>query len=372
MDVQNHLAELRTRRGISAARLANEIGVSRQTIYAIEAGTYVPNTSVSLKLARVLEVQVEDIFHLEIENPDEFSEIEFHLLGRADETTAQPGQPVQLVRVGTEVVGVPPEPGVWSLPSSDGVLVASRPKQPPRAQVTSNHWDTPNRVLIAGCDPSASILGRALNSQGIDLLVSYQNSSDSLELLSQGLVHFAGTHLVDKASGEFDLARVRNLAGKNYVNVYAYAVWEEGIVVANGNPKNINSVADFARSGIHIVNREPGAGCRHLLDSLLRSQNIATGRVHGYTKIAYGHLPAARCIQQGEADACISTRAVARTLGLGFISLVHRPYHLVVRRKSLKLAGVQALIDMLSRTSFRREVEVATGYDMHQAGELIS
>src|ERR1035438_5580306 len=42
--IQNRLAETRKRRGVGAAGLAGRVGVSRQTIYAIEAGTYVPNT----------------------------------------------------------------------------------------------------------------------------------------------------------------------------------------------------------------------------------------------------------------------------------------------------------------------------------------
>src|ERR1700693_5042143 len=43
MEVTTRLAELRTKRGLGAAQLADKIGVSRQTVYAIEAGTYVPN-----------------------------------------------------------------------------------------------------------------------------------------------------------------------------------------------------------------------------------------------------------------------------------------------------------------------------------------
>ena len=40
------------------------VGISRQTIYAMEAASYVPNTAVALKLARALEVGVEDLFAL--------------------------------------------------------------------------------------------------------------------------------------------------------------------------------------------------------------------------------------------------------------------------------------------------------------------
>ena len=62
--VQTNLAAMRKARGIGAAELANKVGITRQTIYAIEAGTYLPNTEVTLQLARHLEVAVEELFSL--------------------------------------------------------------------------------------------------------------------------------------------------------------------------------------------------------------------------------------------------------------------------------------------------------------------
>ena len=65
MRTRNQLRELRDRRALGAAELARLVGVSRQTIYAIEAGDYVTNTAVALQLARVLEASVEELFRLE-------------------------------------------------------------------------------------------------------------------------------------------------------------------------------------------------------------------------------------------------------------------------------------------------------------------
>src|SRR5437764_11478638 len=59
------VAEFRKKRGIPAAELARRVGISRQTIYAIEDGTYIPKTTIALQLARILEVRVEDLFTLE-------------------------------------------------------------------------------------------------------------------------------------------------------------------------------------------------------------------------------------------------------------------------------------------------------------------
>jgi len=73
-EIQNSLTSLRRKRGISAARLAESVGISRQTIYAIEADSFAPNTAVALRLARALEVSVEQVFTLADSSPAPRSE----------------------------------------------------------------------------------------------------------------------------------------------------------------------------------------------------------------------------------------------------------------------------------------------------------
>ncbi|MBP1612943.1 helix-turn-helix transcriptional regulator [Bacteroides ihuae] len=50
---------------ITQQQLAEMIGVSRQTINAIEANKYVPSTVLALKIAKVCSKKVEDVFFLE-------------------------------------------------------------------------------------------------------------------------------------------------------------------------------------------------------------------------------------------------------------------------------------------------------------------
>ena len=52
MGTRTRLHSIRQQRGIAAAELAKLAGVARQTIYAIEAGDYVPNTAVALQMAQ--------------------------------------------------------------------------------------------------------------------------------------------------------------------------------------------------------------------------------------------------------------------------------------------------------------------------------
>ena len=61
----NNLRVLRAMVNISQAQLADAIGVSRQTINAMEKGKYVPSTVLALKLAGYFKKSVEEIFTLE-------------------------------------------------------------------------------------------------------------------------------------------------------------------------------------------------------------------------------------------------------------------------------------------------------------------
>jgi putative molybdopterin biosynthesis protein len=155
------------------------------------------------------------------------------------------------------------------------------------------------------------------------------------------------------------------------VKVVTFAVWEQGFVVAAGNPKSIRTVEDLTRKDVRTMNREKGAGSRELLDRLLHQAGIPTDRLNGYDRIAYGHLPAALAVSLGDADCCIATRSAARAFGLGFVPLATERYDLVLRRQYSKLPAVEALLDTLNRASIRRKLEILAGYDTRHTGEVL-
>ena len=63
--MKNSIKVERARFDMTQADLAREIGVSRQSINAIEKGKYVPSAVLALKIALVFKKPVEDIFSLE-------------------------------------------------------------------------------------------------------------------------------------------------------------------------------------------------------------------------------------------------------------------------------------------------------------------
>ncbi len=63
-ELLNRLREMRELRGWTQAELAVRIGVSRKTVNTIENRVFVPSTLIALKLARALEVPVEELFSI--------------------------------------------------------------------------------------------------------------------------------------------------------------------------------------------------------------------------------------------------------------------------------------------------------------------
>ncbi|GAA2117131.1 helix-turn-helix transcriptional regulator [Streptomyces synnematoformans] len=61
--MDNELAFLRSGRGWSQARLAEELGVSRQTVISIERGRFDPSLPLAFRIARVFDRTIEDVFH---------------------------------------------------------------------------------------------------------------------------------------------------------------------------------------------------------------------------------------------------------------------------------------------------------------------
>lgn len=64
MGLGNHLKEYRARLGVNQQELGSMVGASRQTISLIERGDYSPSVTLALKIAKVCNVTVEELFQL--------------------------------------------------------------------------------------------------------------------------------------------------------------------------------------------------------------------------------------------------------------------------------------------------------------------
>src|ERR1051326_8173559 len=154
MNIRNSVAWVRESRGLSVAELAKRIGVTRQTVYAIEAGSYTPNTEVALRIARELEVPLDDLFQLAgTGRSDEADTIPSDYLGGLK---PEKGQAVRTCKVGSKWVSVPVSAAPYHLPEADGVIAQiHRSEGRPKVHLFSKEISSAKRLIIAGCDPAA-------------------------------------------------------------------------------------------------------------------------------------------------------------------------------------------------------------------------
>ena len=367
MNVESKLVQIRKSREISASELARRVAVSRQTIYAIEAGTYVPNTEVALRLARELQVSVDELFSLK-DTPAEAG----RLLQAEVLSTVKPpkGQPVRIGQVGARWVSVPVSAVPYYLPEADGVLQTGAGTN---LMVFDKGEAAQKRLVVAGCDPATAILARMVErASGVEIVSAGAPSKLALTWVADGKAHIAGSHLEDAKTGEFNLPFLRKqFPGEDFA-VVTFARWEEGWVVQSGNPKGVRNAQDLAGKDVRFVNREPGSGSRGLLDRLLTKAGVETARVQGYNRIAPGHLAAAYSVVSGEADVCLATRSAAQCFGLDFVPLHSERYDLVMRRKTADLPAVKAFLDVLQRGELRRKLETLAGYDTAESGRVVA
>ena len=74
MPLYNRLKEYRARQGVNQQEMGRLAGVSRQTISQIERGDYSPSVTLALKLAKLCQISVEDIFSYEEDENNETEE----------------------------------------------------------------------------------------------------------------------------------------------------------------------------------------------------------------------------------------------------------------------------------------------------------
>jgi putative molybdopterin biosynthesis protein len=369
-EIENHLREKRQSVGLSQKQLANMADITRQAVSAVEANQYSPATSVALQLARALRCRVEDLFT--IKSGGEI--IDGELIGslpRGDDKVR-----ARVTRVGDRLL-VRPLDGLGELISlsatADGLILGrGSDAKHAKVQLFEHRERLGRKVVVAGCDPAMFLAAEHLRKRDKDDLVPcLMGSSMAIGALKRGEVHVAGVHLADDRSGAWNLPYLqRNLTGIDCL-VVTFAHWEEGLILRQGNPKKIRSVADLARPAVKIVNREIGSGARRLLDRQLETGGIQTARIKGYGDEVPSHLEVASRVRAGLADAGIGVRAAASICGLDFVPLQRERYDLVIPKAHYEtLQGLRTLLDTIVSRPFRAELEALGGYDTRETGAM--
>jgi putative molybdopterin biosynthesis protein len=223
-------------------------------------------------------------------------------------------------------------------------------------------------IVFSGSHDLAIELLTNLLSDHLDILTLPIGSLDGLIALRQNLCNLSGAHLLDP-NGEYNLPFIRHFFPDRTMQVVTLAHREQGLIIAPGNPKAINSLADLMRGNVTFINRNPGSGTRLWLDYQLQAKGISPESIHGYENSVNTHTLCASQVQSGKADVSLGLRAAANQFGLDFIPLFHERYDLVFMQE--QSSSLLPLLDMIQTRSFRQNVDAMTGYDTTHSGEQI-
>lgn len=332
--------------GLTQAELAEQAGISRTAVTAIEGERLVPSVAAALALAEALGTTVEVLFGGGGKSDRPVTWAWEPSVSMRQFWQAEVGGQHWLYPADSSPMLTPLPDGQWQNESSIGPTSDSTAKQ---------------TLVVACCDPAAGLLASEYaHATGQRMLVLHRSSRQALELLREGKVHLAGLHLSTPEETERNAQIVRETLGTGY-QLLRVAQWQEGIAAASSS--RIKSVKGAIRSKLRWVGREPGSGARQCLDRLLGDR--AAPR-----RLARNHRGVAEAVCSGWADAGICVEVTSAEAGLMFLPVQEEAYDLCIPGAFLDDPRVQALLKVVRSANYRQTLANLPGYSTTQTGNL--
>lgn len=226
----------------------------------------------------------------------------------------------------------------------------------------------PPPIIGGSTDP---LLEWAARRSGSGLALLPEGSEAGLARLGANSAAIAAIHLHDMENDERANENAVGSRPELYdAVVIGFVQREQGLLVAPGNPKRLESIESAVTAGAKFGLRQPGAGAQLLLERMLSLADLKMADLKTPGAPYATGQDLAQAIRNGDVDCGLATRAVAAGLGLGFAPLTWERFDLVLRRRTYFQPGPQALFALLRTDEFRRQGDALTGYDFSDAGRV--
>lgn len=229
-----------------------------------------------------------------------------------------------------------------------------------------------NTIFAIGShDMTLDLVAQFLTERGRRFASANVGSQGGLIALRRGHAHLAGSHLLDPATGEYNIHAIQQYLPNTPVRLMTWVNRQQGLMVRPGNPKGIHTLQDLVRPDVTFSNRQHGAGTRLLLDFHLSQLHLSPFSINGYTQEEYTHLGVAAAVASGRADCGLGIPAAATALGLDFIPLYNERYDIIIPHTYLGDDLLTPFFDLIHDRDFRFAISSLPGYDLSQMGNLI-
>ena len=219
------------------------------------------------------------------------------------------------------------------------------------------------------------LLEWSLRESGSALATLNEGTMRGVDRLTRGevvatAIHFHGDELNGNVERDPNIAAVHTIPGLHDAVLVGVARREQGLLVAPGNPKKLQSLQDVLATGATIAERQSGAGAQLLLEELLARIGASTKDLHRREPPCLTGPDLAATIGAGHADCGVATRAAAKSAGLDFVPLLWENFDLLMRQRSFFRPSMQALIGFLASKRLKQRAAELSGYDTAQAGHI--
>jgi putative molybdopterin biosynthesis protein len=223
--------------------------------------------------------------------------------------------------------------------------------------------------IIAGShDP---LLEWAVRESRCGLAILATGSRAGVTALAAGDATAAASHWLDAASGEYNVALVRDLLGGADVVVLEWARRTQGLLLPQGNPQRVRAIGDLARKRLRIAARQPDAGSHRLFLLLLAQAGIAPGSLDWLPRATHAETELAAIVREGRADVGLGIEAAARANGLAFIPLATERIDLIAYRRDAFEPPLQTLFAWSRTAEFGAQATALGGYDVASVGRVV-
>ncbi|MGC7872209.1 molybdopterin biosynthesis protein [Desulfosporosinus sp. SYSU MS00001] len=225
-------------------------------------------------------------------------------------------------------------------------------------------------VCIGSHDLTLDVLSSHMKARGGNggLASAHVGSLTGILALRKREAHFAGIHLLDPETGDYNRTYLQRFLPERDVALMNLVYRTQVLIVPKGNPLNIRTLEDLVRPGIRFINRQGGSGTRVLLDYLLQRQGLNKEKIIGYEREEFTHLGVAVAVASGSADVGLGIQSAAEALGLDYIFIGEERYDLAIPSEYLEEPRMQAMISVVQSKDFQEAVLALGGYDVRETG----
>jgi molybdate transport repressor ModE-like protein len=217
---------------------------------------------------------------------------------------------------------------------------------------------------------AVQVLKDSLTDANVDFDLRYTSSIEALNALCRHECDFAGFHV--------PVGHRQNLGLQPYLDALQQAPWRlvelatrtQGLMLAAGNPLDIQALEDIPERSARFVNRQPGSGTRHLIDLLLDEQALDRHAIVGYDSWEYTHAAVAAYIASDMADVGFGVETAAQRFGLDFVPITAERYFFACLPAKDAPPMVEHLLDHLKTPELRSAIAELPGYDASRSGHV--